>query len=111
METLDKKKVKQLLCIQSPRQCSECYGFDLSVALPWKLLRLFPWCYALGVHLKSMGSRVTQNPWYPFVHSDLAVCGLDMLPVPWPPPMLVKIARKGANLRPIPWPSFEFCKV
>ena len=55
--------------------------------------------------------RVSQNPWYPFVHSDLAVCGLDMLLVPWPPPMLVKIARKGANLRPIPWPSFEFCKV
>lgn len=59
-------------------------------------------------NVKSMGNRVTQNPWPRLVHFWLAVFGLDVLPVPWPQPMLVKITIKGDDLRPIP--SFGFCQ-
>lgn len=105
VEMPKKKNVEQVLCIQPPGQFSGCYGLDL-LALR-QISRVFPWCCAFGVHLKSMRNRVTQNPWPPSLHFELAVFRLDVLAVPWPQPMLVKIT-KGAGIRPTPWPYFGF---
>jgi len=79
---MPKKTVEQVLCIPPPGRFSECYELDLFSLR--RFSRVFSWCCAFGVHLKSMGGRGNQNLWPLLVHFDLAAYGLDVLPFSWP---------------------------